>query len=64
VTVTVDTNGATVWVGSSSVTVVKVSVEVEALVTKEVMIQLLPRAEGLVEVVVEEEFTNRPEKCE
>jgi hypothetical protein len=62
VTVTIETNGASVVVASANV-VVEVSVEVRKLVTNEVMTQLLPAVEGLVgDIVVE--FTYCPKNYE
>jgi hypothetical protein len=63
VTVTIETNGASVVVASANVAVVEVSVEVRKLVTNEVMTQSLPAVEELVgDVVVE--FTNCPKNYE
>ena len=65
-TVTVDTKGEAIVVGSSSKTVVNVSVEIAVLVKYEVTVQSSPRtppAEELVEIV-EEVFANRPERCD
>jgi hypothetical protein len=60
-----DTSGGNVVLGSSSKTVVKVSVEVATFVSHEVMIQSLPGVDELVEAeVVVEEFTKRPENDE
>ena len=61
-TVTIETNGASVGVASATV-VVEVSVEARKLVTNEVMTQSLPAVEELVgDGVVE--FTNRPKNYE
>jgi hypothetical protein len=63
VTVTIETNGASVVLASANVAVVEVSVEVRKLVTNEVMRQPLPTVEELVgDIVVE--FTNRPKDYE
>jgi len=63
VTVTIETNGASVVVASATVAVVEISVEVRKLVTNEVMTQSLPAVEELVgDGVVE--FTNRPKNYE
>ena len=62
-TVTIETNGASVVVASATVAVVEISVEVRKLVTNEVMTQSLPAVEELVgDIVVE--FTNRPKNYE
>jgi len=63
VTVTIETNGASVVVASATVAVVEVSVEVRKLVTNEVMTQSLPAVEELIRDVVVE-FTNRPKNYE
>ena len=61
-TVTIETNGASVGVASATV-VVEVSVEARKLVTNEVMTQSLPAVEELVgDIVVE--FTYRPKNYE
>ena len=62
-TVTIETNGASVVVASATVAVVEVSVEVRKLVTNEVMTQSLPAVEELIRDVVVE-FTNRPKNYE
>jgi len=63
VTVTIETNGASVVLASANVAVMEVSVEVRKLVTNEVMRQPLPTVEELVgDIVVE--FTNRPKDYE
>ena len=62
-TVTIETNGASVVLASANVAVVEVSVEVRKLVTNEVMRQPLPAVEEVVgDIVVE--FTNRPKNYE
>lgn len=62
-TVTIETNGASVVLASANVAVMEVSVEVRKLVTNEVMRQPLPTVEELVgDIVVE--FTNRPKDYE
>ena len=62
-TVTIETNGASVVLASANVAVVEVSVEVRKLVTNEVMRQPLPTVEELVgDIVVE--FTNCPKNYE
>jgi hypothetical protein len=63
VTVTIETNGASVVVASALMVVVKVSVEARVLVTNEVMTQSLPAVEELVGDVVEE-FVNCPKNYE
>jgi hypothetical protein len=63
VTVTIETNGASVVLASANVAVIEVSVEVRKLVTNEVMRQPLPTVEELVgDIVVE--FTYRPKDYE
>jgi hypothetical protein len=62
VTVTIETNGASVVVASAT-EAVEVSAEVRKLVTNEVMTQSLPAVEELVGDVMEE-FTNRPKNYE
>jgi hypothetical protein len=62
VTVTIETNGASVGVASATV-VVEVSVEARKLVTNEVMTQSLPAVEELVgDIAVE--FTYCPKNYE
>lgn len=62
-TVTVETNGVSVVVASTLVTMVEVSVEVREFVTNEVMTQPLPAVEELVgDVGVE--FVNSPKNYE